>query len=1249
VTPKPEHTTLLSRIWLRCIAALAFAVLSPALLYLGCNRAYDPANPGAMLPEHPVPAHDLNAKPIVPADISDQNQAQADAKSVGCKAAGCHAGIEEMHPKFPLGCIDCHGGDSKASTKEKAHVHPLYAQDWPKSGQNPVRSYSMLNNESPEFVRFVNPGDLRSARISCGSFKACHVQQVENVRKSMMATGPMLWEAALYNNGVYPEKIGRFGESYSENGAPTRVQTLPPPTEEETLKHGIVPYLDPLARFEISQPGNVLRVFERGEDRLSIRGYGTKVRTDPVFLGLQKTRLLDPTLWFLGTNDHPGDYRSSGCTACHVIYANDRDEKHSTPYYVEFGNAGRSASADKSIPKDVSGYPIKHQLTNAIPSSQCVVCHVHPGTTVTNSYFGTIWWDNESDGEAFYPKKAKHPSADQEAVDLIANPEGANVKGDWSDSKFLKDSGDPKNGLNTKLKNIQIADFHGHGWIYRYVWKHDKYGNLLDAQDHKIADNDPDKWREGHAVKLQDIHNEKGMQCADCHFEGDAHGNGKLYDEVRGPIQIRCEDCHGTYKDYATFAATGNGAAGQRISFQQHFRVRRPGGGVKAVYQQQTMKSGASWQVPQLATIDNPASKAWTRAYEATAYAHTIQKDNKTWGKIDVSDDKLAHPLDAMACQTCHSSWVPSCFGCHLPMKANMRRPILHYNGDITRHWTTYNFQTLRDDAFMIAKDGAITGNRISPARSSCAVQVSSYNPEREVIYTQQPPVSAEGFAAQAFSTTVPHTVRAKETKQCTDCHISADNDNNAKMAQLLMQGTNFVNFIGRFCWVAEGHDGMEAVVVTERDEPQAVIGSHLHELAYPDEFNTFVKRGRLLRDSFEHGAVIKLGWKGSAPEFHGECITIQNRGEYLFTAQGKGGFVVYDIANLDNKGFSERFTTAPVSPLGQRTYVSTKYATSVLLPTTMLIDPRRSQRPENLEQKPPLAAEFAFITDKYEGLIAVDVITLGNGNPDDNFFKRGPGFNPGGILDGAIGGTIAGNYAYVLCDRGIVIVEISNPAQMKVVSEVDAPHVVKPRAISVQFRYAFVADSQGLKVIDVTEPANPRPVDSASLTMPDARNIYVARTYAYVSAGAQGLVIVDVERPEHPRIDQTYNADGKINDLNDTKIGMTDASVFAYLADGKNGLRVLELISPNDTPTYQGFSPHPSPKLIATFPTRGPALAIPKGLDRDRAVDESGNQLAVFGRRGARPFTLEEARKLYLRGGQIYTVSDKPTARDNR
>ncbi len=1179
--------------------------------------ANDPAvNPGGMLRERFEPNRGPYKKPKMPPDLSSQTQAQADAKSAGCKSAGCHVGIEEMHPGSPLGCVDCHGGNATATKKELAHVQPLDPRDWPKSGRLPVRSYAMLNDESPEFVQFVNPGDLRAARMTCGN-ASCHADEVEHVRKSMMSTVDMLWEAALYANGEYPSKIARFGEGYTEDGRPTRIRTLPPPTIEETLKRGVLPFLDPLPRFEISQPGNVLRVFERGNDRLSIRGYGTETRTDPVFLSLHKTRLLDPGLWFLGTNDHPGDYRSSGCTGCHVIYANDRDLVHSAAY-AQYGNEGKSATADEAIPKDVSGFPIRHEMTTAIPSSQCVVCHVHPGTNVVNSYFGTIWWDNESDGELMYPKKQKHPSADEMAVDLMSNPEAAAVKGNWSDPKFLQNV----SSLNPQMKHMQLADFHGHGWVFRYVYKQDDKGHMLDKDGEIIPDDAPDKW--DRAVKLQDIHAEMGMQCADCHFKTDSHGNGKLYGEVRNAIAIRCEDCHGTFNKKATFKGTGNAADGGLDLIRDH-----KSGFQKSSFKQKLTINGHSKWVPiaALIDIDDAHSKKYKSSFNLARYAHTVEKNGK-WGSLKISDSDLAHPNSEMACQTCHSSWVPSCFGCHLPMKANQRRPMLRFDGEMTRNWTSYDFQTLRNDVFMMARDGTVTGNRISPVRSSCAVLVTSYNARRDVLYTQQQPVSTEGFSAEAFSTAVPHTVRAKETKQCTDCHISKANDNNAKMAQLLTLGTNFVNFIGRFAWVGEGEKGIQAVAVTERDEPQAVFGSHLHSLAYPDDFKKHEANDHNLTESYYHEAE--------------DCRSIWARGEYLYTADGPGGFEVYDIAHIDDKEFSERIQTAPVSPLGQRTYVKTKFATAVALPSTLLLDPARIQHPENHEQPVSMMYAYVFVTDKYEGLVTVNIATLGDGNPDNNFFQRGATYNPNGILNGAVNITIVGNYAYIACDAGIVVVDVSDGLHPQIVGQIGAPYINKPRAIAAQFRYAFVTDADGLKVLDITDLKSPKPVPGAATPIADARNVYVARTYAYVSGGAQGLVIVDVQRPEHPVIDQVYNANGTINDLNDVKIGMTDASVFGYLADGKNGLKVVQLISP-DTPGYLGFSPRPTPALVAKFRTHGPALAIAKGLDRDRAVDESGNQLVLFGRLGARPFTKEEMEKLYLKNGEVYTVSDTP------
>jgi len=318
---------------------------------------------------------------------------------------------------------------------------------------------------------------------------------------------------------------------------------------------------------------------------------------------------------------------------------------------------------------------------------------------------------------------------------------------------------------------------------------------------------------------------------------------------------------------------------------------------------------------------------------------------------------------------------------------------------------------------------------------------------------------------------------------------------------------------------------------------------------------------------------------------------------------------------------------------------VRSTFATAVALPINMPIAPYRTHLPENQEQPFHPLYHYAFVSDRAEGLILVNVDTLADRDPKNNFLERALTFNPDGALNGAEHLTVAGNYAYVACDHGLVIVDFSEPLSPKIVSQVSS--LVKPTSVTVQFRYAFVTDQEGLKVVEVTNPREPKVV--AQVPIAQAHKVYVARTYAYVAAGAQGLVIVDVERPEHPFIDQIFTAEGKLNDVHDVKVASTDVSLFAYVADGKNGLRVLQLTSPETTPGYLGFSPRPAPKLIATRHTEGPALAIAKGLDRDRAVDESGNQVSVFNRIGARPFTLAEMQKLYLRGGQVFQVDDTP------
>ena len=98
---------------------------------------------------------------------------------------------------------------------------------------------------------------------------------------------------------------------------------------------------------------------------------------------------------------------------------------------------------------------------------------------------------------------------------------------------------------------------------------------------------------------------------------------------------------------------------------------------------------------------------------------------------------------------------------------------MLHNEGLTTRNYTAYNFEVLRDDIYMLGVDGTVTKHRIAPTRSTCAVVVSSQNANRDWLYYMQQTISAEGFSGFGFSSYYPHTVRATETKTCTDCHVS--------------------------------------------------------------------------------------------------------------------------------------------------------------------------------------------------------------------------------------------------------------------------------------------------------------------------------------------------------------------------------------------------------------------------------------------------------------------------------------------
>ncbi len=211
--------------------------------------------------------------PAYPPAPDKQSQQTADLKSFGCVTCHTATDASNMHdsPSVVLGCTDCHGGNSTVEENDedalrRAHVEPLYPETWRfPSSANPQRSYTLLNHESPEFIRFVNPSDYRVAEAACG---ACHQKIIDANIRSMMATGAMLWGGAAYNNGILPFKNYILGEGYTTDGEPAKITGSG--LDSETAKqHGVIPELYPMPAWESVRPADVFRLFDDGGRNLT--------------------------------------------------------------------------------------------------------------------------------------------------------------------------------------------------------------------------------------------------------------------------------------------------------------------------------------------------------------------------------------------------------------------------------------------------------------------------------------------------------------------------------------------------------------------------------------------------------------------------------------------------------------------------------------------------------------------------------------------------------------------------------------------------------------------------------------------------------------------------------------------------------------------------------------------------------------------------------------------------------------------
>ncbi len=261
-------------------------------------------------------------------------------------------GIEQAHREanFTAGrCSVCHGGDATATKIEEAHV-PIPA-DWAEirgiEGRPPapdgfIRDFApnQLDRIDRDYLQFINPGDMRVLDRTCGS-AGCHEDKAATLASSVMTTNIGHYWPTLYLSGRQMDRTPHHGSFPVEDPdcdpedetTVCELVTLEPPNAEEMA-----------AAFADGVPE------ESDLLEITYRHYLSKNCGTCHQAGFPR-------------NNSPGLFRSTGCTACHMIYGED----------------GLYEGGDPTLDRAAPVHPKQHIITTAIPSEQCATCHFQGG------------------------------------------------------------------------------------------------------------------------------------------------------------------------------------------------------------------------------------------------------------------------------------------------------------------------------------------------------------------------------------------------------------------------------------------------------------------------------------------------------------------------------------------------------------------------------------------------------------------------------------------------------------------------------------------------------------------------------------------------------------------------------------------------------------------------------------------------------------------------------------------------------
>jgi len=305
----------------------------------------------------------------------------------------------------------------------------------------------------------------------------------------------------------------------------------------------------------------------------------------------------------------------------------------------------------------------------------------------------------------------------------------------------------------------------------------------------------------------EDIHYSKGMLCQDCHTSNDMHGDGFARGANLGAVEIECQDCHGTTQKYPWELPLG-----YSDEFATTPKKGKARGTTKtlAKYLEQGAIPADKGDGFLLSARGNPLTKAVRHGDKIMMHLSSgkdvelkplklLKKENKISKEGLVAMDQIQAHTDKLECYTCHATWAPQCYGCHVKVdySGGKQNPDFleaskhHVNGK------TGDVDTLKDflvdgkvtetRSYLRWEDPALSQNgegRVSPTIPGCQVTLTVIGKEGNTLLQNHifklqgvenngtVKVPDDGVNSIVMSPVQPHTV-SKKSRTCESCHTS--------------------------------------------------------------------------------------------------------------------------------------------------------------------------------------------------------------------------------------------------------------------------------------------------------------------------------------------------------------------------------------------------------------------------------------------------------------------------------------------